>query len=127
MPLNRVSFCGKIMRRDLTIDDKIMRQGMTCKKIFRVLLKQWIMNTLDKIFMLRGKLLGHFYATGYRVWRALPRGKSLIFFRTPFLKSQKKSHTKITKSQKNYNTESTQNHKSLKIAEKSHENISENH
>ena len=44
------------------------------------------------------------------------RGNSLIFFRTPSLKSQKNhiQNHKITKSQEKSHTESTKNHKSLK-------------
>ena len=40
-----------------------------------------------KIFMRQGILLGHFYATGYRVWRDLPRipVTSLVKFQLPGL------------------------------------------
>ena len=52
-------------------------------------------------------------------------GQITDFFRTPFLKSQR-NHIQKSQNHKKSHTESTQNHKSLKITEKSHENISEN-
>ena len=68
MPLNRVSFYGKnhaigypslikIMRQGLTIDKKIMRQGIMWKDAF-----QSSLETMDfgKIFMRQGILLGYF-------------------------------------------------------------------
>ena len=80
MPLNRVSFYGKnyaigypllikIMRRGITIDKKIMRQGIMWKDAFRVLLKQCV---LAKFLCDRVYFWTIFYATDYRVWIDLP-------------------------------------------------------
>ena len=77
MPLNRVSFYGKnyatgcpflikIMREGITIDKKIMQEGIVWKDTF------WSSReTMDsgKIFMRQGTLLGHFLCD--RVWRDL--------------------------------------------------------
>ena len=61
------------MRQGITIDKKIMRQGITRKEIFRVLLKQY---TFDKIFMRQGILLGNFLCDrvqGVKRFSAHPR------------------------------------------------------
>ena len=59
----------KITRQGITIDKKIMRQGIMWKGIFRVLLNQWLSVKLlcDRVYF-----WGTFYATEYRVWRDLP-------------------------------------------------------
>ena len=68
MPLNRVSFYGKsyatecpflikIMRQGITIDKKVMRQGIMWKDTFKS--SHEIMH-FGKIFMRQGILLGNF-------------------------------------------------------------------
>ena len=53
----------------ITIDKKIMRQGMMRNNAF-----QSSLETMDfgKIYIGQGILLAIFYATGYKVWRDLP-------------------------------------------------------
>ena len=56
------------MRQGITIDKKIMRQGIMWKDILRVLLEQWILAKLYATWY----AFGIFYVTGYRVWKDLP-------------------------------------------------------
>ena len=59
----------KMMRQGITIDKKLCDRVSCGRTSFGVLLKQWI---LAKLLCDRVYLWAIFYATGYRVWRALP-------------------------------------------------------
>ena len=51
----------KFTPKGITIDKKIMRQGIMWKEISRVLLKQY---TFGKVFMRQGIMLGHSLCDG---------------------------------------------------------------
>ena len=57
------------MRQGVKIYNKIMRQGIILKGIFRAHLKQWIVYTFGKILCDRVYFWGIFYATGYKISR----------------------------------------------------------
>ena len=61
-----------IVGRGIIIDVKLWGRVSEGKENFRVLLEQLLINTFGKNFMRPGKLLGRFYATGYRVRRGFP-------------------------------------------------------